>query len=100
MWIIFLIDPSGTRHAVEVMSTEFSVDTICQKAVSATGIAIQDQRLQFGGRELKAGKQLTSYGVQHGSELTIELRQGASGETRQSKAARRKITATKGRQAI
>eukprot|EP01043_Picozoa_sp_COSAG02_P035670 COSAG02_NODE_2568_length_8511_cov_16.030670_3_plen_736_part_00 len=100
MWIIFLIDPSGTRHAVEVMSTEFSVDTIYQKAMSATGIAIQDQRLQFGGRELKAGKQLTSYGVQHGSELVIELRRGASAETRQSKVARRKITATNGRQTI
>ena len=100
MWIIFLIDPTGTRHAVEVMSTEFSVDTVYQKAFSATGIALQDQILRFGGRELKPGKQLTSYGVQHGSELVIELQQGASAETRQSKTAKRKITATKGRQKI
>ena len=100
MWIIFLIDPTGVRHAIEVMSSEFSVDTVREKAVSATGLAIGDTVLKYGGRELKSGKQLTSYGVQHGSELVIELRQGASSETRQSKAARRSIAAKQGRQTI
>ena len=88
------------RHAIEVMSSEFSVDTVREKAVSATGLAIGDTVLKYGGRELKSGKQLTSYGVQHGSELVIELRQGASSETRQSKAARRSIAAKQGRQTI
>ena len=49
------------------------------------------------------GKKLTSYGVQHGSEIVIEAREGKAVETRQGKQStgrRREIKKTKGRQAI
>ena len=103
MWILFLLDPCGIRHAVEVMSTEWSTETIYAKALAATGIPIDDQILKFGGRCLKPGKKLTSYGVQHGSEIVIEARKGKLVETRQGKQStgrRREISQTKGRQAI
>lgn len=103
MWILFLLDPSGIRHAVEVMSNEWSIETIYAKALAATGIPVEDQILKFGGRALKPGKKLTSYGVQHGSEIVIEAREGKAVETRQGKQStgrRREIKKTKGRQAI
>eukprot|EP01046_Picozoa_sp_COSAG06_P002478 COSAG06_NODE_88_length_24864_cov_7.159368_15_plen_965_part_00 len=103
MWILFLLDPSGIRHAVEVMSNEWSIETIYAKALAATGIPAEDQILKFGGRALKPGKKLTSYGVQHGSEIVIEAREGKAVETRQGKQStgrRREIKKTKGRQAI
>ena len=103
MWILFLLDPCGIRHAVEVMSTEWSTETIYAKALVATGIPIDDQILKFGGRCLKPGKKLTSYGVQHGSEIVIEARKGKLVETRQGKQStgrRREISQTKGHQAI
>ena len=71
MWIIFLIDPSGVRHAVEMMSSEFTVDAMLKKSAAATGIAVENQCLAYGERELKPGRPLTSYGVQHGSEIVI-----------------------------
>ena len=36
--LIFLIDPSGVRHAVEVMSSEFTIATILDKSVAATKV--------------------------------------------------------------
>ena len=102
MWILFLLDPNGIRHAVEVMSSEWSIETIYDKALAATGIPIEDQILLFGGRRLKPGKQLTSYGVQHGSEIVIEAGEGKVVQTRQGKQAsgKREIKARRGRQAI
>lgn len=102
MWILFLLDPGGIRHAVEVMSSEWSIETIYDKALATTGIPIDDQILLFGGRRLKPGKQLTTYGVQHGSEIVIEARGGKVVETRQGKhaAGKREIKAKRGRQAI
>ena len=101
MWIIFLLDPNGTRHAIEVMSNEFSIATILEKSSAATGIAASDLVLKFGGRVLSEGKALTSYGVQHGSEILVEAN-GKAVETRQQKsiAARRQLVATKGAQRI
>ena len=101
MWILFLLDPSGTRHAVEVESSEWSIDTVYEKALAATGIPVQDQVLKFGGRELKHGRTLTKYGVQHGSEIVIEVGAGGEVHTRQEKTMpRRQIAAHRGRQTI
>ena len=76
MWILMLLDPTGIRHAVEVMSSEWSIESIVTKATEATGIQPDDMVLKFGGRELQAGKKLTSYGVQHGSEIQIQAKAG------------------------
>lgn len=38
LWIVFLLDPNGVRHAVEVRSSEFVISTILEKASAATGI--------------------------------------------------------------
>ena len=101
MWILFLLDPTGTRHAIEVMSSEWSVETVRDKVQAATGIAVEDQILKFGGRYLKSGKKLTSYGIEHGSEIQIETREGKTVETRQARqAGRREMVAEKGRQVI
>jgi len=102
MWILFLLDPSGIRHAVEVMSSEWSIDTVYEKTLAATGIPVADQVLKFGGRELKHGRTLTKYGVQHGSEIVIEVRAGGDVHTRQAKTTghRKQVTATRGRQTI
>jgi hypothetical protein len=102
MWIIFLLDPLGVRHAIEVMSNEFVIATILDKSSAATGIPAKDIVLKFGGRVLREGKELTSYGVQHGSEILVESNDGKAVETRQQKsvAVRRQIVATKGRQKI
>ena len=102
MWIIFLLDPNGVRHAVEVMSTEFVISTILEKAAAATGIPANDIVLKFAGRALRDGKALTSYGVQHGSEIVVDVNDGKAVATRQQKsvAARRQLVASKGRQTI
>ena len=39
MWILMILDPTGVRHAVEVMSSEWNIDTVYQKAFAATGSA-------------------------------------------------------------
>ena len=101
MWILFILDPSGVRHACEVMS-EWNIDTIYEKALAATGIPISEQVLTFGGRVLKPGKKLTTYGVQHGSEIVLKTKSGQVVQSRQGKAAanRREITAVRGKQSI
>eukprot|EP01047_Picozoa_sp_COSAG01_P134049 COSAG01_NODE_64128_length_277_cov_1.455056_1_plen_92_part_11 len=83
MWIIFLIAPDGQRHAVEVMHSEWSIETMHEKVRLAMGIPAADQVLSFGGRTLRPGKKITSYGVQHCSELLVAVRDGAAGVTRQ-----------------
>jgi hypothetical protein len=102
MWILFILDPSGVRHACEVMSSEWNIDTIYEKALAATGIPIAEQVLTFGGRTLKPGKKLTSYGVQHGSEIVLKTKSGAAVQSRQGKVAanRREIKVTRGKQSI
>jgi hypothetical protein len=104
MWILFLLAPDGQKHAVEVMQSEWSIDTVHEKVRLAMGIPIADQVLSFGGRTLRLGKKLTSYGVQNGGEIRVSVRDGAAGVTRQEqKMARRKrrpVTAEAGRQAI
>ena len=83
MWILFLIAPDGQRHAVEVMQSEWSIETVQEKVRLAMGIDPQDQVLEYGGRKLKVGKKLTSYGVQHCSEIMVKVKAGAAGVTRQ-----------------
>ena len=102
MWILMLLDPTGIRHAVEVMSSEWSIESIVTKATEATGIQPDDMVLKFGGRELQAGKKLTSYGVQHGSEIQIQAKAGHAVQTRQVRraAARKELKAKSGRQSI
>ena len=39
MWILMILDPTGVRHAVEVMSSEWNIDTVYEKAFAATGSA-------------------------------------------------------------
>jgi hypothetical protein len=97
-----LLDPNGVRHAVEVRSSEFVISTILEKASAATGIPANDMVLKFAGRTLRDGKALTSYGVQHGSEIVIEANEGKAVVTRQQKSlsGRRQIVASKGRQKI
>ena len=63
------------------MSSEWSIESIVAKATAATGILPEDMVLKFGGRQLKEGKNLTSYGVQHGSEIQIQAKAGRSVET-------------------
>jgi hypothetical protein len=83
------------------MSSEWSIESIVAKATAATGILPEDMVLKFGGRQLKEGKNLTSYGVQHGSEIQIQAKAGRSVETRQRKAvARKQLKAKAGRQTI
>merc|ERR1711871_1910671 len=47
MWILFILDPSGTRHAFEVISSEWNIDTVYDKTLAATGIPIEEQVLKF-----------------------------------------------------
>jgi hypothetical protein len=101
MWILFVI-VSEQRHALEVMSNEWDIETVQQKVADATGVAVADQRLEFGGRLLRPGKKLTSYGVQHGSELVLRSAAGGEVVTRQGAqmTKRREIKAVKGKQRI
>lgn len=102
MWILFVI-VEEQRHALEVMSNEWDINTIQQKVAEATSVPVPEQRLEFGGRQLRIGKKLTAYGVQHGSELVLTKVGGGAVVTRQGAAMssrRREIKQTKGRQAI
>jgi hypothetical protein len=102
MKILFISDPSGVRHACEVTSTEWNIDTIYEKALAATGIPITDQVLYFGGRVLMPRKTLTSYGVQHGSEIVLKTKSGQVVQSRQRMATvnPREIKAVRGKQSI
>lgn len=101
LWILFLI-ADDQRHALEVMSNEFTIDVVQKKVEAATGVPVNDQHLEFGGRRLRAGKKLTSYGVQNGSELVLKKKDGGQVVTRQGEQMnkRREIKAVKGRQQI
>ena len=79
MFILFVLAPDGNRHAIEVMQSEFSIDTIQRKVEIATSIPCSDQLLQYGGRVLHPNKKLTSYGIQHCSEIQLALRDGMAG---------------------
>ena len=81
---------------------EWNIDTIYEKAHAATGIPIDEQVLTFGGRTLNSGKKLTSYGVQHGSEIVLKTKSGAVVQSRQGRVAanRRDIKVTRGKQSI
>ena len=58
-------------------------DTLQRKVLHATGVPVAQQRLEFGGRLLRPGRKLTSYGVQHGSELILKKEGGGAVVTRQ-----------------
>ena len=64
IWILFVVDPQGTRHAFEVLESEWNIDTVYARIAAATGIPVAKQELRFGNRVLRMGKKLTSYGVQ------------------------------------
>ena len=54
-----------------------------QKVAAATGVVVPEQHTEYGGRQLRAGRKLTSYGVQHGSELVVKKSGGGQVVTRQ-----------------
>ena len=101
MWILFVVT-GEQRHALEVMSNEFTIDVVQKKVEAATGVPVNEQLLEFGGRALRSGRKLTSYGVQHGSELVLKKKGGGNVVTRQGEqiTRRREIKAVKGRQSI
>ena len=101
MWILFVV-VGEQRHALEVMSNEWEIDVLQRKVADATGVPVAQQRLEFGGRLLRPGRKLTSYGVQHGSELLLKKVGGGQVVTRQGEqmTKRREIKAVKGRQSI
>eukprot|EP01050_Picozoa_sp_SAG11_P012946 SAG11_NODE_1477_length_4837_cov_2.462431_2_plen_524_part_00 len=82
VWILFVVEPSGVRHAFEVLESEWNIDTVQTRVHAATGMAAEDQVLKYGKRVLKKGKKLTSYGVQHGSELQLEAAEGTAAISR------------------
>jgi hypothetical protein len=84
MWILFLLAPDGQRHAVEVMQSEWSIETLHKKVHLAMGIPADSQVLHFGSRLLRNGKKLTSYGVQHCSEIRVGVTDGSAAVTRQA----------------
>lgn len=101
LWILFVI-VGEQRHALEVMSNEFTIDVLQQKVQAATGVPMDQQHLEYGGRQLAAGRKLTSYGIQHGSELVLKKKDGGQVVTRQGEqiSRRRGMKAVKGRQRI
>ena len=101
MWILFVV-AGEQRHALEVMSNEFTIDVIQTKVEAATGVPVDEQHLEYGGRQLRSGRKLTSYGVQHGSELVLKRRDGGQVVTRQGDqiSRRRGVQVAKGRQII
>ena len=84
------------------MSNEFTIDVVQSKVETATGVPVDEQQLEYGGRQLRSGRKLTSYGVQHGSELVLKRRDGGQVVTRQGEqiSRRRGVKVVKGRQMI
>ena len=101
MWILFVV-AGDQRHALEVMSNEFTIDVVQTKVEAATGVPVAEQHLEYGGRQLRSGRTLTSYGVQHGSELVLKKSDGGQVVTRQGEqiSRRRNMKAVQGRQRI
>ena len=101
LWILFVV-AGEQRHALEVMSNEFTIDVVQSKVETATGVPVDEQQLEYGGRQLRSGRKLTSYGVQHGSELVLKRRDGGQVVTRQGEqiSRRRGVKVVKGRQMI
>ena len=78
------------------------MSVVQKKVAAATGVAVPEQHVEYGGRQLRAGRKLTSYGVQHGSELVLKKSGGGQVVTRQGEkiARRRDLKAKSGRQSI
>ena len=55
-----MVEPSGDRHAFEVLEHEWTIATVSQRVEAATGIPPAQQVLKYGQRVLRPGKRLTS----------------------------------------
>lgn len=60
MKIIFVVEPSGDRHAFEVLEHEWNIETVSARVEVATGIPPEQQVLKFDQKVLRPGKRLTS----------------------------------------
>ena len=69
---IFVKTPSGQSVGLAVNGAD-TVQSVKCKLAEREGIAVEEQRLLFGGKQLEAGRTLSEYGVNNDSTLDLSL---------------------------